>query len=263
MAAITRGYRERAGTLDIAKPFRPSAKGKSAAGLWWEDVKKRAKVIVEAPKELGTSELAMKAAGVFGPGAILRQKAVRDVTRGFLKHLAPHYRTRKEALQAAKPHVSAIGRLPQETLDLLKSVEVRHLPRSARARFREFSSAGEFATAKATRRVPVVRKREILLDPEKAEPGSVYHEVGHLIQKTTKDPALVKSLKPVTEEYLQSVQQSSTRGFQSLTERHARDFASDTLKRLQWEKPGKRFSVKELDEIASWSLENILRKTGK
>lgn len=195
------------------------------------------------------------------PLRIGRQEAVRGITRGFLKHLAPRV-GRKAALKAAKPHVSATARLPQEMLNLVEEIEVKRLPRDIRARLLEFATKADFEVAQTAKKgVPagLVKRREIYLDPSKAQPTSVYHEIGHLMQRTTGDPALKKLLKPVTREYTQRTAATSQ---QSLTERHARDFASDMLKRLQWERTGKRFSAKELDEVASWSLENVLRKSG-
>jgi len=248
VARVTRVHREQSG--EVAKPPKKT---------WWKGVKERARGIIEAPERLSTRELAEAATGIFGAG-ILRQKAVRDITKGFLKHLAPEV-GRKTALKAARPHIGATARLPQELLDLVESVQVKYLPKGIRARLTEVTKFEELRAAKFAKRSPVARRMDISLDPEQALPSSVYHEAGHIVQKTTKDPALARMLGPVTREYAEKVGVSP--GRQSLTERHARDFASDILKKLQWERTGKKFSVRELDEIASWSLESILRKSGR
>lgn len=246
MARAIRAHRERTG--EVAKP-----------GSWWKGVKGRARALIEAPGKLSTSELAERATSAFG-AAVLKEKAVRDITKGYLKILGGS-RTRKEALKAAKPQVGAVGRTPQELLDLVEAVKVKQLGRKTRAQYAEFAIKDELAAAKAAGRpvttVPTA-KREIHLDPFEAKPGSFYHEVGHLVQRTSKDPAIRKLLKPVVKEYAES----TATGFGSLAEKHAREFSYDVLTRLGREKPGKRFAAKEFDEMIKSSLENVLKKSG-
>ena len=244
------------------------AKPKEGAGLYAKKVldkifRERTGKETKVVKRELLSEVAMGL--IPGPGAgavprIARQRAVRDVTRGYLNLLRYPF-SRKQALQAAKPQVGAIGRLPQELLDLVEKIEVRQLPGGTRAKYTEFVLRREAETARRVGR-PLseapVKRREIYIDPYKAKPTSVYHEAGHLVQRTTKDPALKKLLKPVAKEYAEE----TAPHFESLAEKHARDFGAELVSRSMWEGPGRRFSVKELDRFARESLEETLKKSG-
>lgn len=192
-------------------------------------------------------------AGLAGPGAlgaqVTRRAAAGQIAKGFKQKLTPLL-GKKRALKAARPHVRAVGKLPQKYLDPVRQVRVEDLPSTAKAQHQVFSQAGGDPSK--------IVARDIILDPVKASPESFYHELGHNIQYTAEEPIFKKMLKPVHEEL-------ATAGkvpYKSVTEAHARDFASRVIKMLEKYGPGRRLSEKEVDMMAKKALEAALKQGG-
>ena len=191
-------------------------------------------------------------AGLAGPGmlgaTVARRTAAGQIARGFKQKLAP-LMGKKEALRAARPHVRAVGKLPQKYLDPVRQVRVEALPIGVKARHQTF----------AKRAAPgKIVARDIVLDPIQATPESFYHELLHDIQYTADEPMFKRMLKPVQQE----LAAAGKVPYKSVTEKHARDFSSRVIKMLERYGPGRRLSEKEVDMMAKKALEAALKQGG-
>ena len=217
MPGATRTYRERS---EVARPARST----SAAGLWWKDVKKRTAAIASAPKRLSSTELAGRAAGMFGAAAITRGAAVKAIMRS----------TRGRWLGEGPGTKTPWG-------------AIRELIRVPRKELSRINEVGTLRGENAPMAAYDVAKQKLLINPKEVLYGDeIWHELVHGRQYSS---GTAKQLMPLR----RALRETKSSYLNDPLEIHARAVAREVMEKI----PKGRVPGPVYDEV----YDRLLRKS--
>lgn len=208
----------------------------------------------EEKRQLLSDVLLTLGTGGIPAARIAKGTAGRTVTRQMLGYLEPLI-GRKAALEKIRTQMGSLGRMPQEWLTPVSKITAEELPVGTMARYIEdiFVKGGT--------KSPLARR--IILDPLEARPTSLFHELGHMAQTSTKTPtSLKRALRPLAEEAEEALAAGRPTRYHGLSERHAREFAPKVAEALVGRRPREVLTSKEMTKIFKDTLEKTLKAGG-